>query len=80
MTGSGTVTTVAGIPDLPIGTAAGGLPAKINSPSGLALIANGSSGRSPGSIHSRTRFSRPRFAVIRDWEMSRLPILELHAQ
>jgi sugar lactone lactonase YvrE len=35
---SGAVTTVAGSPDLPIGTVLGGLPAKINSPSGLALL------------------------------------------
>jgi sugar lactone lactonase YvrE len=35
---SGTVTTVAGTTDLPIGTAPGGLPAKINSPRGLALL------------------------------------------
>ncbi len=40
---SGTVTTVAGTPDLPIGTAPGGLPAKINAPSGLALLSTGSS-------------------------------------
>jgi sugar lactone lactonase YvrE len=41
VTPSGTVTTVAGVPDLPIGTAPGGLPAKINAPSGLALIGGG---------------------------------------
>ena len=40
---SGVVTTVVGTPDLPIGTAPGGLPAKINSPSGLALLSSGSS-------------------------------------
>jgi sugar lactone lactonase YvrE len=38
----GTVTTVAGSPALPIGTVLGGLPAKINSPMGLALLSNGS--------------------------------------
>ncbi|HET9709747.1 MAG TPA: hypothetical protein VFP39_15715, partial [Gemmatimonadales bacterium] len=38
VTPSGAVTTVAGSPDLPIATALGGLPAKINSPSGLALL------------------------------------------
>ena len=43
VTPGGTVTTVAGAPDLPIGTAPGGLPAKINSPSGLALLSTGSS-------------------------------------
>jgi hypothetical protein len=36
------VTTVAGSPDLPIATVLGGLPAKINSPSGLALLSSGS--------------------------------------
>jgi sugar lactone lactonase YvrE len=40
---SGVVTTVAGSPALPIGTVLGGLPAKINSPSGLALLSQGSS-------------------------------------
>jgi hypothetical protein len=40
---SGVVTTVVGTPDLPIGTAPGGLPAKINSPNGLALLSSGSS-------------------------------------
>ena len=39
---SGAVTTVAGSPDLPIATVLGGLPAKINSPSGLALLSSGS--------------------------------------
>jgi streptogramin lyase len=43
VTPSGTVTTVAGVPDLPMGTAPGGLPAKINAPSGLALLGNGNS-------------------------------------
>jgi sugar lactone lactonase YvrE len=40
---SGTVNAIAGTPDLPIGTAPGALPAKINSPSGLALLSTGSS-------------------------------------
>ena len=39
---SGAVTTVAGSPALPIGTELGGLPAKINSPNGLALLSQGS--------------------------------------
>ena len=39
---SGGVTTVAGSPALPIATVLGGLPAKINSPSGLALLSQGS--------------------------------------
>jgi streptogramin lyase len=39
---SGAVTTVAGSPDLPIATVLGGLPAKINSPNGLALLSQGS--------------------------------------
>jgi sugar lactone lactonase YvrE len=43
VTPGGTVTTVAGVPDLPIGTSPGGLPAKINAPSGLALLSSGSS-------------------------------------
>ena len=43
VTPSGTVTTVAGVPDLPMGTAPGGLPAKINAPSGLALLGSGPS-------------------------------------
>jgi sugar lactone lactonase YvrE len=43
VTPSGTVATVAGVPDLPMGTAPGGLPAKINAPSGLALIGSGTS-------------------------------------
>jgi hypothetical protein len=30
-------------PDLPLGTAPGGLPAKINAPSGLALLGSGTS-------------------------------------
>src|SRR5262249_26475109 len=38
---SGVVTTVAGSPDLPIATELGGLPAKINSPYGLALLTTG---------------------------------------
>jgi streptogramin lyase len=43
VTPGGTVTTVAGASDLPMGTAPGGLPAKINAPSGLALLASGTS-------------------------------------
>jgi sugar lactone lactonase YvrE len=39
---SGAVTTVAGSPALPIATVLGGLPAKINSPNGLALLSKGS--------------------------------------
>ena len=39
---SGAVTTVAGSPALPIATVLGGLPAKINSPSGLALLSQSS--------------------------------------
>jgi sugar lactone lactonase YvrE len=39
----GTVTAVAGTPDLPMTTVLGGLPAKINSPNGLALLPAGSS-------------------------------------
>jgi sugar lactone lactonase YvrE len=39
----GKVTAVAGTPDLPIGTAPGGLPAKLNSPNGLALLSTGTS-------------------------------------
>ena len=43
VTPGGAVTIVAGASALPIGTAPGGLPAKINSPSGLALLSAGSS-------------------------------------
>ena len=43
VTPGGAVTTVAGSPDLPIATVLGGLPAKINSPNGLALLSKGSS-------------------------------------
>jgi len=39
---SGAVKTVAGSPALPIATVLGGLPAKINSPNGLALLSKGS--------------------------------------
>jgi hypothetical protein len=35
------VTVVAGGPGLPIATAPGGLPAKINSPAGMALLSTG---------------------------------------
>jgi streptogramin lyase len=43
VTTSGVVSAVVGSPDLPIGTAPGGLPAKVNSPRGLALLSTGSS-------------------------------------
>ena len=43
VTPGGAVTVVAGASALPIGTVPGGLPAKINSPSGLALLSAGSS-------------------------------------
>jgi sugar lactone lactonase YvrE len=43
VTPGGAVTIVAGATALPIGTAPGGLPAKINSPSGLALLSAGKS-------------------------------------
>jgi sugar lactone lactonase YvrE len=40
---NGTVTDAASVSDLPLGTVPGGLPAKINSPSGLALLSTGNS-------------------------------------
>ncbi len=40
---AGVVTTVVSSADLPIGTVLGGLPRKINSPSGLALLSTGNS-------------------------------------
>ena len=43
ITTSGAITTVVGTSDLPIGTAPGGLPAKINSPRGLTLLSAGKS-------------------------------------
>jgi sugar lactone lactonase YvrE len=42
VTPSGTVTVVVGTPSLPMGTAPGGLPARINSPAGIALLSSGS--------------------------------------
>jgi len=41
VTPGGTVTTIAGSPALPIETVPGGLPAKINSPHGLAVLSQG---------------------------------------